>query len=129
MFFGSDFVNFGNYCKRGLFLLMRGRIAPKWQGSDQQEFKTSKIELLQEMAERAESLKIGFSVENLSEELVEELDLHLSKFPGKSVLKFVVQDSSSNIKLDLFSRTKRVGLTPDLKAYLQKKPDIVFTIN
>lgn len=129
MFFGNDFINFGNYCKRGLFLLIRGRIAPKWQSSDQLEFKANKIELLQELAEKAESVRITLTAELLSDQIVEELDQNLAKYQGKSLLKFVVVDQSSNIRLNLFSRTRRVGLTSELKAYLQNNPDIVFTIN
>jgi len=129
MFFGNDFVNFGKYCKKGLFLLIRGRIASKWQSSDQLEFKANKIELLQELAEKAESVKITLTTESLSDQIVDELDQKLAKSQGKSVLKFVVVDQTTNIRLDLFSRTWRVGLTSELKAYLQNNPDIVFTIN
>ena len=129
MFFGNDFVNFGNFCKKGLFLLIRGKIAAKWQGGDQLEFKASKIELLQELAEKAESLRITANAETLSREIVEELDLRLTQSPGKTLIKFSVFDPSTNIKLHLFSRTRRIGLSGELKAYLQKNPDIVFTIN
>ena len=129
MFFGNDFVNFGNFCKKGLFLLVRGKVAIKWQGGDQLEFKASKIELLQEMAEKAESLRIAVAAEALTADLVEEFDSTFAKSPGKTLLKFSVYDQTTNIKLHLFSRTRRVGLSGELKAYLQKNPDIVFTIN
>ena len=129
MFLGNDFVNFGNFCKKGLFLLVRGKVATKWQGGDQLEFKASKIELLQEMAEKAESLRIAVAAEALTAELVEEFDKTFAKSPGKTLLKFSVFDKTTNIKLHLFSRTRRIGLSGELKAYLQKNPDIVFTIN
>ncbi len=129
MFFGNDYVNFGNYCKKGLFLLIRGKVAVKWQGGDQLEFKASKIELLQELAEKAESLRIAVAAEFMTPDFVEELDLKLAQSPGKTLIKFSVFDQSTNIKLNLFSRTRRVGLSGELKAYLQKNPDIVFTIN
>jgi DNA polymerase III subunit alpha len=129
MFFGNDFVNFGNYCKKGLFLLIRGRVAQKWQNSDQLEFKANKIELLQELAEKAESVRIMLSAELISDQLVNELDQKLAKSQGKTLLKFIVFDQTANIRLNLFSRTRRIGLTPDLKTYLQNNPDIVFTIN
>ena len=129
MFFGNDFVNFGNFCKKGLFLLVRGKVAIKWQGGDQLEFKASKIELLQEMAEKAESLRIAVAAEALTADLVEEFDSTFAKSPGKTLLKFSVYDQTTNIKLHLFSRTRRIGLSGELKAYLQKNPDIVFTIN
>ena len=129
MFFGNDFVNFGNFCKKGLFLLIRGKIAAKWQGGDQLEFKAGKIELLQELAEKAESLKISVNTESLTPGFVEELDTKFAQSPGKTLIKFSVFDQTTNIKLHLFSRTRRIGLTGELKAYLQKNPDIVFTIN
>jgi DNA polymerase-3 subunit alpha len=129
MFFGNDFVNFGNYCKKGLFLLIRGRIAFKWQGSDQLEFKVGKIELLQELCGKAENVKLTLAAEILSDQLVDELDEKMVKYQGKSTLKFVVLDPVTNIRLDLFSRTRRVGLTAELKTYLQNNPDLVITIN
>lgn len=129
MFFGNDFVNFGNFCKKGLFLLIRGKIAPRWHGGDQLEFKASKIELLQELAEKAESMRITIQAKDLTQELVQELDLKLNQSPGKTLIKFEVFDPTTNIKLYLFSRTRRAGLSNELKAYLQKNPDIAFTIN
>jgi DNA polymerase-3 subunit alpha len=128
-FFGNDYVNFGNFCKKGLFLLIKGRIVPKWQANDQLEFKASKIELLQELSTKAESLKLTLTTDILSDKLVNELDENLVKFPGKSMLRFVVYDPLTNIKLDLFSRTRRVGLSSELKAYLQNYPDVVIAIN
>jgi len=129
MFFGNDYVSFGNYCKKGLFLLIRGKVTVKWQGGDQLEFKANKIELLQELAGKAESLRLSVEAELLTAKLVEELDLKFATSPGKTLLKFAVHDQTTNIKLYLFSRTRRVGLSGELKAYLQKNPDIVFTIN
>jgi len=129
MFFGNDFVNFGNFCKKGLFLLVRGKVAPKWMGGDQLEFKAGKIELLQELAEKAESLRIAVTAETLTPDFVEELDAKFAQSPGKTLIKFSVFDQTTNIKLHLFSRTRRIGLSGELKAYLQKNPDIVFTIN
>jgi DNA polymerase III subunit alpha len=128
MFFGNDYVNFGNFCKRGLFLLIRGRIAPKWQG-DQLEFKANKIELLQELSGKAESIKLTLTTDILAEKLVDELDDNLAKYPGKSKIRFVVFDPLTNIRLNLFSRTRRVGITAELKVYLQNHPDMVIGIN
>jgi DNA polymerase-3 subunit alpha len=129
MFFGSDFVNFGNFCKKGLFLLIRGKVGIKWQGSDQLEFKATRIDLLQELAEKAESLRIIVAAETMTSNMIEELDSMFSKSPGKTSLKFSVFDPTTNIKLHLFSRTKRVGLSGSLKAYLQKNPNFVITLN
>jgi DNA polymerase-3 subunit alpha len=101
----------------------------KWQGSDQLEFKVGKIELLQELCGKAENVKLTLAAEILSDQLVDELDEKMVKYQGKSTLKFVVLDPVTNIRLDLFSRTRRVGLTAELKTYLQNNPDLVITIN
>ncbi len=129
MFFGNDFVSFGNFCKKGLFLMIRGKVAIKWQGGDQLEFKASKIELLQELAEKAESLRLSVAAETFTPEFIEELDANFAKSPGKTILKFYIYDASTNLKANKVSRTRRIRLSSELKAYLQKIPDIVFTIN
>ena len=109
--------------------MVRGKIAVKWMGSDQLEFKANKIELLQELADKAESLKLAVTTEYLTHEMVEELDSTMARSPGKTILKFSVYDQTTNIRLHLFSRTRRIGLSGELKAYLQKNPNITFTIN
>lgn len=129
MFFGNDYVSFGNFCKKGLFLMVRGKVAIKWQGSDQLEFKASKIELLQELAEKAESLRLEVPAESFTTEFIDELDTNFSKSPGKTLLKFMIYDPATNLKAHKISRTRRIRLSSELKAYLQKIPDIVFTIN
>jgi DNA polymerase-3 subunit alpha len=129
MFFGNDYVSYGKYCRKGLFLLVKGRVAEKWRGSDELEFKPSKIELLQEIAGKTESAQIEISTELISGELIDDLDLKLGKSQGNTVVKFIISDQESNIKLHLRSRTRRIMLTPEIKAYLQNHPDIAFSIN
>ncbi len=129
MFFGNDFVSFGKYCRKGLFLLVKGRVAEKWRGSNDLEFKPAKIELLQEIAEKAESALIEIETEAISPELIEELDLKLGRSQGNTAIRFLVSDKESSIKLKLFSRTRRIMLTSEIKAYLQNHPDIAFSIN
>ncbi len=128
-FFGNDYVNFGNFCKKGLFLLIKGRIGQKWTGSDQLEFKTNKIELLQELSGKAESIKLTLPPDIITNELIDELDGNLAQYQGKSMIKFAVIDTLTNIQIDLFSRTRRVGITTELKAFLQKYPEMFITIN
>jgi DNA polymerase-3 subunit alpha len=129
MFFGNDFVSFGNFCKKGLFLLVRGKVAVKWMGGDQLEFKANKIELLQELGEKAESLRLAAAAELFTTELIQDLDSNFAMSPGNTILKFTIFDPATNIKLHKVSRTRRIRLSTELKAYLQKIPDIVFTIN
>ncbi|MCD6354589.1 MAG: DNA polymerase III subunit alpha, partial [Prolixibacteraceae bacterium] len=47
-FFGKDYVAFHNYCKPGLFLLVRGAVKKRYNG-ESYEFKVSQIELLSEV--------------------------------------------------------------------------------
>lgn len=129
VFFGNDYVTFGNYCKKGLFLLVRGKVAPRWMNSDQLEFKANKIELLQELGQKAESVRLSIPAESFTSEFVNELDVQFTKSPGKTLVKFTIFDPETKIKLHLFSRNKRIELTTEIKTYLQKNSDIAFTIN
>ena len=124
MFFGNDFISYAKYCRKGLFLMVKGRVMEKWRGSDELEFKPSKIELLQEVAEHAEHASIEIHTDLLSGELIEELDKAMAKTQGRTNVKFVIFDPITNIRLKLFSRNRRILITSELKTYLQNHSNI-----
>lgn len=128
-FFGSDYVSFGNYCKKGLFLMIRGTVQPRWRGSDQLDFKPAKIELLSELRSKVESVLVEIPAEKVTDEFINGLEETLVGNEGKTLLKFGITDTESHIRMQLFSRKKRVALNDDLVEYFQNNSDLVFTIN
>jgi len=128
MLFGNDYVTFSKFCRKGLFLLVKGKVSERWGGGDL-EFKPSKIELLEELAAKAESITLEVPVDKVDEAAILELENILQSNSGKTTLRFNLVDSESDTKIQMFSRTKSVTISQELKSYLQKQTEIKFSIN
>jgi DNA polymerase-3 subunit alpha len=129
MLFGNDYVSFSKFCKKGLYLLVRGRVSERWNGGNEFEFKPAKMELLEELAVKAEILTLEIPINKMDEETCQELENVLLNNLGKTTLRFNLVDIESDTRIQMFSRTKSVTLTNELKSYLQKQTEINFSIN
>jgi DNA polymerase-3 subunit alpha len=128
-FFGNDYVNFGKYCKKGLFLLVKGKVSPRWRDSDQLEFKINKIELLSELRSKMGSINIELQSAKITNEFIEIFYNKLEGNKGNTLLKFNIFDSDNQLHANMFSRKWKIELTDDMVDFFQKNPDIAFTIN
>jgi DNA polymerase-3 subunit alpha len=128
-FFAKDYVEFGKYCKPGLYLMVRGMVQNRF-GGDQLEFKVNRIELMDEIREKYfKSITIQIPLPALTGNLVNELsDLTLNA-KGKTLLKFDVWDPETKMMVNLFSRNTRIEITDALLAYFEKHDDLAFKIN
>ena len=128
-FFSKDYVEFGKYCKQGLFLMVRGQVQNRF-GGEQLEFKVNRIELMDEVREKYfKSITVQIPLPVLTSQLVNELgDLTLNS-KGKTLLKFDVWDPETKMMVNLFSRNTRIEITDELLAYFEKHDDLAFKIN
>ncbi len=129
MLFGNDFVTFSKFCKKGLFLLVKGRVSERWSGTNEFEFKPTKMELLDELASKAENIILEMPVDKVNEETINELEELILSHQGKTTVRFNLVDPENEMRVQMFSRTKSVTLSPDLKSYLQKHSFLNFSIN
>jgi DNA polymerase-3 subunit alpha len=112
-----------------LFLLVRGKVAPRWNGGDELEFKPVRMDLLEDLASKAEKLTVELPLDLVAEDTIGEIEEQLVKNQGKTLLRFLLVDPQGDMKIQMFSRTRSVLLTPELKSYLQKHSFINFHIN
>ena len=129
MLFGNDYVSFSKFCRKGLFLLVRGRVSERWNGGNEVEFKPAKMELLEELAAKAENLTLEVPLDQFEEDTMMELEKVLLENQGRTTLRFNLVDPESDMRIQMFSRTKSVTLSPELKSYLQKHILFSFSIN
>ena len=128
-FFAKDYVEYGKYCKQGLFLLVKGIVQIRY-GGDQLEFKVSRIELMEEVREKYfKSITVKIPLSVLTGEIISDLERLTLNNKGKSLLRFDIYDLETNMMVNLFSRNTRIEITDELLAYFEKHDDLVFKIN
>ena len=128
-FFAKDYVEYGKFCKQGLYLMVKGVVQNRY-GGDQLEFKVSKIELMDDIREKYfKSITVKLPLPAINAEMVAELDRLTQNCKGKSLLKFDIWDPETKLMVNLFSRNTRIEITNELLAYFEKHDDLVFKIN
>jgi len=128
-FFAKDYVEYGKYCKPGLYLMVKGMVQNRF-GSDQLEFKVSRIELMDEVREKYfKSITVKIPLSALTGEVISELERLTATSKGKSQLRFDIFDHETKMMVNLFSRNTRIEITNELLAYFEKHDDLVFKIN
>ncbi|HLN73257.1 MAG TPA: DNA polymerase III subunit alpha [Prolixibacteraceae bacterium] len=128
-FFTKDYVEYGKYCKPGLYLMIKGAVQNRF-GGEQLEFKVSRIELMDDIREKyfkSITLKVPLTV--INNEMIADLERLTKKNTGKSLLKFAVFDPETKQVVNLFSRNTRIEITNELLAYFEKNEDLAFKIN
>jgi DNA polymerase-3 subunit alpha len=127
--FGQDYVNFHKYCKTGLFLLVKGSVKPRYNGSSF-EFKISQIELLSEVRKNhVKSITLNFPIEKLNKEVVERIEHLTLNNKGNTLLKFNIYDLDNNMNVQMFSRTAKINLTDEFLKLFEQDLDITYRIN
>jgi len=128
-FFAKDYVEYGKYCKQGLYLMVKGMVQNRF-GGDQLEFKVSRIELLDEVREKYfKSITVKIPLSALSGDIISDLERLTLSSKGKTQLRFDIYDLETNMVVNLFSRNTRIEITDELLTYFEKHEDLVFKIN
>ncbi len=127
--FSKDYVEYGKYCKPGLYLMVRGVVQNRF-GGDQLEFKVSRIELMEELREKYfKSITVQVPLPAITSDMVTDLERLTQNSKGKSLLKFDIWDPESKMMISLFSRNTRIEISDEILAYFEKHDDLVFKIN
>ncbi len=106
--FGEDYQKFKHLLEGGKALFITGGWQQSWRG-DGQEFKVKDIRLLEGLGESmTSSITLRLPLDQLTPELVEELDLLCTRHSGEHKLRITFIDRSNSMKLKLAARERRV---------------------
>ncbi len=113
--FGEDYLKFKHFLEPGLLLYLKGKNAPRYRGSDENEAKVEQVQLLSEIKDKMVKM-ISFStdIRNLKNHWIEGLDAVLKQFEGNCSVKIHFKDSENRIAIDMFSKKYRVRPDNDL---------------
>ena len=113
-FFTKDYVNFGKFCKVGLFLMVKGKVQTRFK-QDAYELKVFHIELLSEVRKTyIKTLTLNVPLFKINNTFINELEDYTKNNTGNTLLKFIITDTENNRQIQLFSRNTRISLTDGL---------------
>ncbi len=121
-FFSKEYLDFKKYFTVGYALLLRGKTQKRFGDEKELEFKPTSIELLSDVKEKMiQSLAIKIPIDQLSDELIIDLQQLADQNKGKTELKFVVYDPSTKIWVQMASKSYKINVTEQIMEFLQSK--------
>lgn len=130
MLFGKDFIEYQKFMVPQLFIFVKGKVQDRYNQPGALEFKVQKIELLNDIKEKAFSnLKLKIDVNNLTTELINELEKILKQNAGKSALEIFVEDPKDNMSVKLYSKAFKVSINNELMFELDKTGKVTCELN
>ena len=124
--FGSDYVDYGKYLKKDLYVYLQGIVQERKQWGDaaakstELEFKITKMGLLNELSAIAlKRIIITINIHSLTSEFANKLTAAIQKNNGKTPLYFKFTDTK-NHPVEMFARGTQVNLSKNFISFLEK---------
>ena len=128
----DDYVNFKQYFLPDVALMIRATIN-EWSPREEPQKKIYSLRLkmvhmLADVREKlVKSVNISLDINQVSGELIESFERYTVNESGK-VLKFMIHDPETSMKLNLFSRNKQVMLNDEFINFLKDNPGFEFRL-
>ncbi len=127
--FSDDYLKFKQYFELDWQLYVKGSVVVQTWRNNELEFKISGIDLLNEVKDKYyDGIELSINIDDVTESLINTLYNISEENPGKGSLLINVMDDQENLKLDLFSRKIRVGMTDRLISGLESLPGMEYRI-
>ncbi len=128
-FFKQDYVEFGKYCKPGLFVMVRGKVQKRFN-SEALEFRITHMELLSEVRQNlVKSVTVTMPLWLINKSFINKFEYLARGQKGSALLKFNVYDPETNRSIQLFSRNTKISMNNEMLEFFDKYPEIIFRIN
>lgn len=131
--FGKDFADHGKIFDgfQGIrFILVHGKVQPRYGMPDQLEFKVTGMELLSELGDKIKTCSLQIPLSAISDDSIAQLQEVVKRHEGKTQLRFSVFDVAENIKVELPSRKTRVKADKAFLEDLQSvMPEVSWKLN
>ena len=128
--FGEEYMRFRHMLMDGAFLYFKTIITPMYGNMNNLKPKWTSISLLSEvMNQMVNKITLSFSIKELNEEMIMELDNLIENHPGKHRINFEVVDPDERIKIDLNSNHRKVQIDREFITYLEQLNGVFYKLN
>jgi DNA polymerase-3 subunit alpha len=118
---GENYFKYKHLLVSGLTLFVTGNISKSKFNPNEQRFNISTVELLEHLKNKeGKNLCISIETALVNNELIGSLDALFKNHPGKCGIQFTMNDTLTNVVLQLTSRNVAVSLDPNLLKELTK---------
>ena len=128
MLWSEDYVKYINYLEKGRVILIEGGFRQRYN-TDQYEFKISKLHLLETVkTSLTRQVLIDISPGDIDQEFINFIDSNIKKFPGKTALKFIINDAIQQQKISLSTVERGFTMNDEMADFLMNNQKAVVNV-
>ncbi len=126
--FGEDYQRYKHLLEEGKAIYFTAQYQQSWRG-DGLELRIKEVRLLEGVAEeRTQSITLRLALDQVTPQLVDQLDALCRKHNGKHRLRMQFFDVESRLKIPMMARERGVRVNPDFVKVLQQL-GVEYTLN
>jgi len=123
--FSENYLKFKHMLVQDTFVYIMAKVKPKYKDDTNLDIEIINIILLDEVSEKkTKHVQVSLALKDLSESLINSLGQLIEKNPGKIPLRFVIDDSTDGISIELYPRKFKVDLTGGILSKLDNMSDL-----
>jgi DNA polymerase III subunit alpha len=127
--FSEDYLKFKHFMEKDQLLYITARITLRYNTADQFEIRVNNVSLLSEvLRKQVRNITIKIQLPEISDSLIDKIQLALKKSKGTCTLKFNIIDYDERISIELPAKKLRVDPAELLKK-LAEIPQLKYEIN
>jgi DNA polymerase-3 subunit alpha len=120
----EEYVRFQSYFEKGKKIVLNGSFRPRYKDATQFEWKMSQVILLESvMPQLTRSVDVHIHPAAVSDDMIQFVEKNVKKYPGKSALKFHINEPSEFITVTLRTFDSGFEMNEEMAQYLQLQPD------
>lgn len=129
VFFDKNYSAFREYMLEGNTLYITGKVQQHPFRDNELEYKINTINYLADIKDlKVKSIAIKVSIDDISEDLVAEIESIATSFKGNTDLEFLIWDPTSKLWVKMFSRNYKVNINDELLKRLDNRPELSYKI-
>lgn len=123
--FGEEYLKHRHFMNVGNFLYLTGKVEERYNQPGVWEFRPRLIQLLNDVRDNlAAELVLDIPAEELTENMVDELEAAIIQSSGSCKIKVFISDSVTGLKVDLMSKKYLVKVTNELLDAIERQESI-----
>ncbi len=128
MLWSDDYVKFQNYLEKGKNVLVQGEFKTRFN-SEQYEFKVTSVNMLDTAkAAYTKQLIVDVNAQDITPRFVQFIDKNIKANPGKSTLKFNINDPLQHLKIGLYTLEKGFCMNDEMVAFIEENKDLEVSV-
>ncbi|MCF8229470.1 MAG: DNA polymerase III subunit alpha, partial [Bacteroidales bacterium] len=129
MLFGEDYLKLRHFLVEGSYLLVKARVAPRFNNEAQLEVRVSGMSLLAEAIDQmTHEVILRLNQESVTDEFISRISELIRANKGKKALRLKVYDKEENVTLELKSKKSRVNPSALVKD-VSSMPELDFKLS